>query len=96
MVVDTNVGIVANGGADHVRLSCVKACVDALQMVVSQGRILLDDEMHILIEYHRHLCPSGAPGVGDMFMKWVWQNQGNESMCLRVPITEHTVRGFLD
>ena len=34
-----------------------------------------------------NLSLSGQPGAGDAFMKWVFQNQANESHCELVPIT---------
>jgi len=94
VVVDTNVGVVANGRADQAGPECVLACVKALELVVSHGRLMLDDRMRIIREYQANLSPSGAPGVGDMFLKWVWQNYGNDAVCSQVVITEHAERGF--
>jgi len=48
---------------------------------------VLDRGGRILSEYHRHLSPSGQPGVGDLFMKWVWQHQAVEERCEQVDIT---------
>ena len=34
----------------------------------------------------RNLSLSGQPGVGDAFLKWVWQNQANASTCEMIVI----------
>jgi hypothetical protein len=87
VVVDTNVPIVANGAANHATPDCVLRCVDRLVEVRKKQRVLLDDGLHILSEYMKHLSLSGQPGMGDFFMKWVWLNQANPRHCLRVQIT---------
>jgi len=87
VVVDTNVPIVANGAANHATPDCVLRCVDRLVEVRKKQRVLLDDGLHILSEYMKHLSLSGQPGMGDFFMKWVWLNQANPRNCLRVQIT---------
>jgi hypothetical protein len=90
-VVDTNVAVVANGKAPQASPSCVLACVDALSRIRSAGRVVLDTSLLILDEYRRQLSPSGQPGLGDAFYKWVWQNQGNPDCCEWVDI--HQRRG---
>jgi hypothetical protein len=42
--------------------------------VLSDGKVLLDLEGQIQDEYHRHLNPNGAPGVGDRFYLAVLQS----------------------
>ncbi len=34
-----------------------------------------------------HLNIPGQPGVGDQFMKWVWENQAVTERCEKVPLT---------
>ena len=87
VVVDTNVPVVANGAASHATPDCVLRCVDRLEIVVKKEKVLLDNEMYILHEYMSHLSMSGQPGFGDMFMKWVWNNQANPKRCQIIPIT---------
>lgn len=91
-VVDTNVPIAANGRS-HGDPACVLACVDILSEILIGGIIVLDDGMLILNEYLDHLSPRGEPGAGDAFMKWVWNNQADESRCERVTITPHDENG---
>lgn len=85
-VVDTNVAVVASRRAPQAGPACVLACVDALEQVKREGRIVLDDQSRILDEYMKNLSLSGQPGHGDAFFKWVWQNQGNVERCERVAI----------
>ena len=85
-VIDTNVAIVANRGASQALKECTLVCVDFLSRIQRESMIVLDSRMLILSEYMKHLSPSGQPGVGDAFFKWVWQNQANVSRCERVDI----------
>ncbi|YBV96890.1 hypothetical protein M1D80_08265 [Phyllobacteriaceae bacterium JZ32] len=70
-VVDTNVPIVANGGAasDARRpsVSCRNEAIRFLMKLLESGTVLLDLEGEMQAEYHRHLNPRGQPGVGDRF-----------------------------
>lgn len=94
VVMDTNVAVVANGKTDQASPACVVNCLDRLQKIRDDERLLLDRGGDILEEYRRHLRPSGQPGAGDAFFKWLWNNQGNPEVCRRVPITPHPGRGF--
>ena len=94
VVVDTNVPIVANGKADHAGPECEEACIQALMKIRTKRRLLLDDKDCIIQEYRKRLSPSGQPGPGDAFFKWLWENQANPQHCRSVPVTEHDERGF--
>ncbi len=87
VVVDVNVPIVANGKTEQADLDCVEACLTALVEARNQGVIVFDSQHRILAEYRKYLSPSGQPGPGDLFMKWVWTNQTNPSHCEQVDIT---------
>jgi hypothetical protein len=86
-VVDVNVAIVANGKAQQANMDCRLACVDALLALQQRGAVVLDGLRLILAEYQKHLSPSGQPGLGDMFMQWVWENQAVSERCEQVIIT---------
>jgi hypothetical protein len=86
-VVDTNVPVVANGRAAQAGPRCVLACVAALQEVHDSGVVVLDEGMRVLQEYMDNLSMSGQPGVGDFFMKWVWETQAVPERCERITIT---------
>ncbi len=96
-VVDTNVAVVANSArrrdsrTPQALFECASACVEILRQVRDSGVVVLDDAMEILDEYRRNLSPSGQPGVGDAFFKWLWSNQANPTKCLRVAI--HRLKG---
>lgn len=95
-VLDTNVAVVANGRNDQASPECVSSCVNVLIRAQGELLILLDSEGLILEEYRRHLRPSGEPGLGDAFFKWIWDNQANPRRCRTVPITSDTARGFVE
>jgi hypothetical protein len=84
---DTNVAVVANGKASHAGDGCVRTCIDSLVAIRERQRLLLDDQGLILREYRRHLSPSGQPGPGDAFFKWLWNNQSNPRHCRQVQVT---------
>jgi hypothetical protein len=94
-VVDTNVPIVANGGEEQ-EPKCVLACAQALDALMQSGHIVIDDQFHIIKEYMHKLSPSGQPGLGDTFLKWVLNNQANPKRCTQVKITPqpHDPRDF--
>ena len=86
-VVDVNVAIVANQKASHADINCVLACVGILSEIRERGMVIIDDTMRILWEYMGYLRIAGQPGVGDLFMKWVWENQAVIERCEKVPLT---------
>lgn len=96
VVVDTNVPLVANGKAEQADLACEVACVRKLIQIRSERRILLDDKQLIIEEYRRNLNHSGQPGVGDVFFKWLYENQANPLHCRIVPVTCHADRVFAE
>ncbi len=87
-VVDTNVAIVANGRSRNTAsCSCRLTCVEMLDDLVKRGTVAIDEGGQILQEYRRHLSWAGAPGVGDMFFKHLWDNQGIWNRVNRVQVT---------
>jgi hypothetical protein len=84
---DTNVAVVANGRAPQARDGCVETCISRLLAMRNHHRVLLDERGLILDEYRQHLSPSGQPGPGDAFFKWLWYNQANPEHCRQVPVT---------
>lgn len=86
-VVDTNVPVVANGKSAQASPDCVLKCVESIGTVTKGGRLVLDDGWLIIAEYTKHLAPSGQPGPGDAFLKWVLTNWTNPERCDLVPIS---------
>lgn len=91
-VVDTNVPVAASERAS-VTPGCVLACTRALEQIMKSGCIVLDDKWLILREYMNNLSPSGQPGLGDRFLKWVLTNQANADKCVLVRLTPKAPQG---
>ncbi len=91
-VIDTNVPVNANRALEptppDVLLGCIWACVDAIERVVKQGGLVLDQGDEIFDEYRENLCLSGQPGQGDKFMKWVHDHRWGFPDEDRVAITK--------
>jgi len=92
LLVDTNVPKTANCATDPSGIpddlvGCVTACVEAIEHIRKRGRLVLDEGDEIFTEYRKELSLSGQPGVGDGFVKWVYNNRWNSSMVDRVGIT---------
>lgn len=95
-VVDTNVAVAANGRETHADGSCQLACIQKIKSLRQSGVIALDDGGRIFKEYRRRLQLSGAPGVGDAFLTYVFNHQYGSHRVRMFRITpcndEH--RGF--
>jgi hypothetical protein len=95
VVVDTNVPIAASRRSEQASPACVLRCEEAVLRVLNdQVRLALDDDGLIIEEYRANLSPSGEPGIGDRFLKWVLTNWANPARCDLVPITSIEGRGF--
>ena len=95
-VVDTNVAIVANGRETDVDAGCQLACVERLRSLVAREVVTIDDRGLVLEEYRRRLNFSGMPGVGDAFLKHVFNNQYRDDRVRRIPVrpSDDDQRGF--
>lgn len=95
-VVDTNVAVVANGRDTHADEECQLACVEKLESVVANEVVVIDDGGAVLKEYMGRLNLSGMPGVGDAFLRHVFNYQVVSERVRRVAVTpsEDDNRGF--
>ena len=95
IVVDTNVGVAANGRAD-VDLACQLACVEKLEQAMKFGVVAVDDGGRIFDEYQTHFSFAGGPGVGDVFFKHVYdlQHHGKRVRKFSVTPSVDDRRGF--
>jgi len=60
---------------------------DYLERLIAGEILILDDAEHILQEYRRHLSPSGQPGTGDQFYRWVYKQAAyNPQHCEQVTL----------
>jgi len=87
-VIDTNVLLVANGSHADVSNACMQACIERLLAQQKNGVTVIDDGFRILSEYQSKTRPNQPKGVGDAFLKWLLQNQGNAARVHKVAITE--------
>lgn len=90
VVVDTNVLVVANLKNDQAGPDCVLACVDALETAKKKRVVCIDSGLRFFGEYFRRANRSGEPGLGDSFVKWLWERQAHPMHCERVDITPKT------
>lgn len=95
VIIDTNVLIAANGGSAQVTVENKSTCVLFLETVKEQnGPISMDSLNLIFEEYANHCNHKGQPGVGDAFFKWLYLNQGYDTICEKVAITTDNEWGF--
>lgn len=94
-VIDTNVAISANGRDTHASVSCQLACIKFLENC-KKLHIAIDSAGLIIDEYAKHLEYAGQPGVGDMFFKYLHDNQYATKKIYQVMITpsNDTTLGF--
>lgn len=90
VVVDTNVLVVANLKNNQAGPDCVLSCIDALETAKKKRVVCIDSGSRFFNEYFRHANRSGEPGLGDAFVKWLWERQAHPLHCERVEITPKT------
>ena len=95
VVVDTNVGIAANGDA-KVDPACQLACAEPLERAMTNGVVAVDDGGRILDEYETYFSFSGAAGIGHAFFRYVYDRQYHGARVRRFAITpsKDDRRGF--
>ncbi len=92
-VVDTNVPKTANLATQadpnaEVPPECVMACIEAVENVVKGQTLVIDERGDIFQEYMNQLFCKGQPGVGDQFMKWVYDHQYDQKHIQLVKINK--------
>ena len=90
LLVDTNVAVLANETIAPPELEgCQEVAIDLIEAITRGEHILVvDDGGEIYEEYLHDLNPfRHQPGVGDAFVKWVFDHQWMDMHCQRVPIT---------
>ncbi|EIJ43249.1 hypothetical protein BegalDRAFT_2398 [Beggiatoa alba B18LD] len=85
-VIDTNVLLVANEVHDDVSDDCFLACIKKLTDIQQKGCVVIDDSYLILKEYGKKLNSKKSKDAGDVFLKWLLQNEQNEKYCQQVSI----------
>ncbi len=87
VVIDTNVGVVANGCSSHADQDCVLACIQAIREAHDAGLVLIDDASCFWSEYKKYFSFAGQPGIADRFFLWLTQNMANPDRCRQIHIT---------
>lgn len=85
-VVDTNVIMAANFQHDELSDECSIECITRLNMIKKSGVVFVDQPGKIISEYSKNTTPYTGNRVGDIFLKWLINQQGNR--CKQVQITE--------
>jgi hypothetical protein len=85
-VVDTNVILVANGAHAAVSGECIASCALALQKLMNNGVVVIDNGYLILNEYQNKTSPRKGKGAGDVFLKWLL-NGINSRTCQATNLT---------
>ena len=92
-VIDTNVLIVANEKSAQASIDCQLACIELIAKRTDLT-FILDKEGLIMNEYEKHCSYQGAPGVGDMFFKYLYDNQyvptSSVNLVTITPINDET------
>jgi len=86
-VLDTNVIFVANGAHQEASDACLEKCIAVLSEIKSTGTVVIDDQYLCLQEYQRRTNPRSCKGVGDVFLKWLLQNQANRAKVEQISVT---------
>ncbi|MCG6551975.1 MAG: hypothetical protein L7F77_06580 [Candidatus Magnetominusculus sp. LBB02] len=94
ILVDTNVPITANKAVkpdadSDVPFSCIFECIKLIGHITQKGGLVIDDCDEIFGEYRHKLSLKGQPGQGNVFMKWVHDNQWNIKKVGRIRITKN-------
>lgn len=95
-VIETNVAISANGKNTHASIACQMACIELLTNC-KKLHIAIDKSGLIMDEYAKHLSYAGQPGVGDVFFKYLHDNQYDPKKKIHsvaITLSDDTYRGF--
>lgn len=95
-VMDTNVVLVANGAHADASPACVIACIDRLQALMKDGKVIIDDEYRIVREYHNKTTPVKNKRPGDVFLLWLLKNRANTRHVEAVKLVEVSPDSFDD
>lgn len=80
-LMDTNVGVVANGGHAGASPACVQRTIARLQQFMAGEILVLDEGWEIIKEYERNLTPKAGARAGHQFLRWVYNNRSNPDRC---------------
>ena len=85
-IIDTNIFIAANGMVDHLTEQEMNKCKSFVASLFDNSIISLDLQGEIFQEYFKYMSRSGQPGIGDVFVKYLWDRQNSKIHCEKVDI----------
>jgi hypothetical protein len=85
-IIDTNVLIAANGHSPQVSAGGVERCQKFVNSLFVNTLISIDSNNEIFDEYFRHMNFSGQPGIGDSFVKYLFDRQADITICETVEV----------
>jgi hypothetical protein len=81
-IIDTNVFIAANGRhSPQVSARGVEKCQEFVNGLFDNALVSIDSNNEIFHEYFSHMDFSGQPGVGDGFVKYLFDHQADSEIC---------------
>jgi hypothetical protein len=84
--IDTNVFMAANGYSPQVSGHGVEKCQEFVRSLFANTLISIDSNNEIFDEYFKHMDFSGQPGLGDSFVKYLFDRQVDSAICEIVEI----------
>jgi len=88
-IIDTNVFVAANGGTDQLSEDDINRCKSFVALLFSKTIISIDAKSEIFSEYFRYMNRSGQPGIGDAYVKYLWDRQCDKTVCELVDISKN-------
>jgi len=88
-IIDTNVILAANGSHADLSDECIASCIWELFELKTGGIVVIDNDYRILSEYQKKTNNKKGKGPGDVFLKWLLQNNANTKHCHQVALNEY-------
>jgi len=88
-IIDTNIFAAANGLANHLTEREINKCKQFIAALAGNSVISLDLQGEIFQEYFIYTNRSGQPGIGDAFVKYLWDRQSDKMHCEKVDIEKN-------
>ena len=94
-IIDTNVLMVSDHRHGGVNPECISECIDRLRELRNGGKVIIDDNYHILQEYLDNLdTRQGQNKEGTIFLIWLLNNQANPDRVEQIRISEIDENNF--
>lgn len=95
--IDENVLIVANGDkTPQANDACRAKAIDWLVKIKESKITLLDTEGKVLAKYREYCDMKGQPGTGDMFLRFLHENQANTQSVETISLQDDATREYIE